>query len=109
MGPKASAVGRGLHEDYILYVLTVTGILGDDHPPLNRSAGEAAADTRPTTATEPDQKRMSERSHRQLVQVIASGDEDRAELIMRAHVYGGRDVVTAHLQAPSESGAGGRP
>lgn len=46
----------------------------------------------------PDQKRMSEHAHRQLVQVLAAGDEDRAELIMRGHIYDGRDVLLAHIE-----------
>jgi DNA-binding GntR family transcriptional regulator len=44
----------------------------------------------------PDQKRLSEHAHQTLVQVLAAGDADRAELTMRAHVYEGRDVLIAH-------------
>jgi DNA-binding GntR family transcriptional regulator len=61
----------------------------------------------------PHQKRMSEHSHRQLVQVLASGDVDRSELIMRAHVYDGRDVLIAHMQTlagrAGADGDGARP
>jgi DNA-binding GntR family transcriptional regulator len=53
----------------------------------------------------PDQKRLSEHAHEQLVQVLASRDADRAELTMRAHVYEGRDVLIAHV----ESTGGGIP
>jgi DNA-binding GntR family transcriptional regulator len=49
----------------------------------------------------PDQKRLSEHAHRQLVQVLAAGDPDRAELIMRGHVYDGRDVLLAHIRTLS--------
>lgn len=51
----------------------------------------------------PDQKRLSEHAHRQLVPVLAAHDADRAELIMRGHVYDGRDVLLAHIQSLSES------
>ncbi len=50
----------------------------------------------------PDQKRLSEHAHRQLVQVLAARDADRAELIMRGHVYDGRDVLLAHVQKLAE-------
>jgi DNA-binding GntR family transcriptional regulator len=50
----------------------------------------------------PDQKRLSEHAHEQLVQVLASGDADRAELTMRAHVYEGRDVLIAHMESIAE-------
>lgn len=59
----------------------------------------------------PDQKRLSEQAHRQLVTVLASGDAERAELIMRGHIYDGRDVLLAHMQALADrpdAGAGVR-
>lgn len=51
----------------------------------------------------PNQKRMSEHAHEQLTQVLATGDADRAELIMRAHVYDGRDVLIAHMKSIAEA------
>ena len=45
----------------------------------------------------PDQKRHVRARARQLVQVLAARDDDRAELIMRGHVYDGRDVLLANL------------
>jgi DNA-binding GntR family transcriptional regulator len=51
----------------------------------------------------PDQKRMSEHAHDQLTQVLAIGDVDRAELIMRAHVYDGRDVLLAHMESITDA------
>jgi DNA-binding GntR family transcriptional regulator len=48
------------------------------------------------------QKRASEHAHRQLVNALACRDADRAELIMREHVYEGRDVLIAHLRAELE-------
>jgi len=47
----------------------------------------------------PNQKRLSEHAHEQLVHVLAAHDADRAELIMRGHVYDGRDVLIAHMQS----------
>ncbi|HKI93202.1 MAG TPA: FCD domain-containing protein, partial [Gaiellaceae bacterium] len=54
-----------------------------------------------------DQKRMSEHAHEQLVNVLAARDDDRAELIMRGHVYDGRDVLLANLHAIAARAAGG--
>jgi DNA-binding GntR family transcriptional regulator len=51
----------------------------------------------------PNQKRMSEHAHEQLTQVLATGDADRAELIMRGHVYDGRDVLLAHMESIAEA------
>ena len=46
----------------------------------------------------PDQKRMSEHAHEQLVRVLRARDPERAELTMRNHIYEGRDVLIAHMQ-----------
>jgi len=54
-----------------------------------------------------NQKRMSEHAHEQLVHVLAARDDDRAELIMRGHVYDGRDVLLANLHAIAARAAGG--
>jgi len=53
----------------------------------------------------PNQKRMSEHAHEQLTHVLATGDADRAELIMRGHVYDGRDVLLAHMASLAEVGS----
>lgn len=50
----------------------------------------------------PEQKRLSEHAHGQLVDVLAGGDAERAELIMRGHVYDGRDVLLAHMKSLAE-------
>ena len=47
----------------------------------------------------PDQKRMSEQAHGRLTQALSAGDADRAEVIMRTHVYDGRDVLLAHMDS----------
>lgn len=46
----------------------------------------------------PGQKRMSEHAHEQLVRVLEARDPERSELVMRAHVYDGRDVLLANMQ-----------
>jgi DNA-binding GntR family transcriptional regulator len=51
----------------------------------------------------PNQKRMSEHAHEQLTQVLAARDADRAELIMRGHIYDGRDVLIAHMESIAEA------
>ncbi len=45
----------------------------------------------------PNQKRSSEHAHRQLTHALAARDADRAELIMREHVYEARDLLMARL------------
>lgn len=47
----------------------------------------------------PNQKRVSEHAHEQLVRAFAARDADRAELIMREHVYEARDLLTARLRS----------
>lgn len=46
----------------------------------------------------PNQKRISEHAHEQLVRALAARDADRAELIMRGHVYEARDLLIARMQ-----------
>lgn len=45
----------------------------------------------------PDQKRISDRAHQQLVDVLAVRDADGAELVMRNHVLSARDMLVAHM------------
>jgi DNA-binding GntR family transcriptional regulator len=47
----------------------------------------------------PNQKRISEHAHQQLAQALAARDADRAELIMREHVYEARDLLVAKMHA----------
>jgi DNA-binding GntR family transcriptional regulator len=46
----------------------------------------------------PDQKRISSHYHRQIVKALATGDAERAELVMKEHVYEARDVLVARLR-----------
>jgi DNA-binding GntR family transcriptional regulator len=48
-----------------------------------------------------DQKLISEHYHRQLVTALAARDAERAELIMKEHIYEARDVLVA-LRRPRE-------
>jgi DNA-binding GntR family transcriptional regulator len=50
----------------------------------------------------PNQKRISEHAHRQLTAALAGHDPERAELIMKEHVYEARDVLVAHLEENGE-------
>jgi DNA-binding GntR family transcriptional regulator len=47
----------------------------------------------------PDQKRISGHYHRQITNALAAREADRAELIMKEHVYEARDVLLVHLRA----------
>ena len=46
----------------------------------------------------PDQKRISAHYHRQITTALEAGDSERAELIMKEHVYEARDLLVAHLR-----------
>jgi DNA-binding GntR family transcriptional regulator len=58
----------------------------------------------------PDQKRISGHYHRQIVTALTARDADRAELIMKEHIFEARDLLVSHLRekeaATSEAGAG---
>jgi len=54
----------------------------------------------------PDQKRISAHYHRQITNALAGRDADRAELIMREHVYEARDVLLAHVRAAEADAVG---
>jgi DNA-binding GntR family transcriptional regulator len=46
----------------------------------------------------PDQKRISAHYHRQITKALEVGDAERAELVMKEHVYEGRDILVAHVR-----------
>lgn len=55
----------------------------------------------------PAQKRISGHYHRQITNALAGRDADRAELVMKEHVYEARDVLLAHVRAAeADPGAG---
>lgn len=45
-----------------------------------------------------DQKHISAHYHRQIVNALMVGDAERAELIMKEHVYEARDLLVAHVR-----------
>jgi DNA-binding GntR family transcriptional regulator len=58
----------------------------------------------------PDQKRISAHYHRQIVNALEARDSERAELIMKEHIYEARDLLVSHLRAnphpPAEEDGG---
>ena len=44
----------------------------------------------------PDQKRISAHYHRQITTALAARDAERAELVMKEHVFEARDLLVAH-------------
>jgi DNA-binding GntR family transcriptional regulator len=46
----------------------------------------------------PDQKRISAHYHRQIVNALAARDGERAELIMKEHVFEARDLLVTHVR-----------
>jgi DNA-binding GntR family transcriptional regulator len=53
----------------------------------------------------PDQKRISSHYHRQIVHALAGRDGERAELIMKEHVFEARDLLVARLRAEESAPA----
>ena len=47
----------------------------------------------------PEQTRISGHYHRQIVNALAARDSERAELVMKEHVFEARDLLVAHLRA----------
>ena len=54
----------------------------------------------------PNQKRISEHAHKLLTHALAARDADRAELVMREHVYEARDLLVARMRDDDGSGPG---
>jgi DNA-binding GntR family transcriptional regulator len=53
----------------------------------------------------PEQKRISEHYHRQITAALEARDAERAELLMKEHVYEARDLLVARLrEQPQEAG-----
>ncbi len=46
----------------------------------------------------PDQRRISAHYHRQIAKAIEARDAERAELIMKEHVFEARDLLVAHVR-----------
>ena len=46
----------------------------------------------------PHERVISNHYHRQILRALEGGDADRAEIVMREHVYEGRDFVIAALE-----------
>ena len=51
----------------------------------------------------PDQKRISAHYHRQITNALSVRDAERAELVMREHVFEARDLLVATLNEQAES------
>jgi DNA-binding GntR family transcriptional regulator len=57
----------------------------------------------------PDQKQISVHYHRQIVTALAARDSERAELIMKEHVFEARDLLVSHLRANPHRSKVGEP
>ena len=51
----------------------------------------------------PEQMRMSVHYHHQIVRALEDRDADRAELIMKEHLFEARDLLVAHVEAIQQS------
>jgi len=52
---------------------------------------------------------ISERSHRKVLATLRAGDSERAELVMKEHIYEGRDFLIARFRSDGQAkGAKGR-
>jgi DNA-binding GntR family transcriptional regulator len=52
----------------------------------------------------PEQKRISAHYHRQITNALAARDAERAELIMKEHVFEARDLLVGQVRASAERG-----
>ncbi len=50
----------------------------------------------------PQERTISNHHHRQILNALESGDADRAEIVMREHVYEGRDFVIRVLEEETD-------
>jgi DNA-binding GntR family transcriptional regulator len=46
----------------------------------------------------PDQQRISAHYHRQIVRALSARDGERAEIVMKEHVFEARDLLVAHVR-----------
>jgi DNA-binding GntR family transcriptional regulator len=46
----------------------------------------------------PQQRRISGHYHRQIARALAAHDAERAELLMKEHVFEARDLLVAHVR-----------
>jgi DNA-binding GntR family transcriptional regulator len=51
----------------------------------------------------PDQKRISAHFHRQITNALSAGDAERAEIVMREHVFEARDLLVANSRDELET------
>ena len=51
----------------------------------------------------PDQKRISAHYHRQITNALGARDAERAELIMREHIFEARDLLVSRLSAVEDT------
>ena len=49
-----------------------------------------------------DQRRISAHYHRQITKALEARDGERAELVMKEHVFEARDVLVAHIREREE-------
>ncbi len=52
----------------------------------------------------PDQRRISGHYHRQIARALGARDAERAELLMKEHVFEARDLLVAHVRDLEEGG-----
>jgi DNA-binding GntR family transcriptional regulator len=53
----------------------------------------------------PEQRRISGHYHRQITKALAAHDDERAELLMKEHVFEARDLLVAHVRDLEEAPA----
>jgi len=51
-----------------------------------------------------DQRRISAHYHRQITRALEARDGERAELVMKEHVFEARDVLVGQIRAQEETG-----
>ena len=88
---------------------TILAAAGERAPEPRWSARSSPcrSSTSRTSGTRPAQASASHHYHLQLVKALERGDGERAELVMREHVFEARDVLVQHMDAElAERGRG---
>ena len=80
------------HAEFRAYVVDV-------HGPLVRSVTELPLVYKSYLWYSPSQKLVSAHYHRQIVHALEARDPERAENVMKQHVFEARDVLMTHVRA----------
>lgn len=103
----AGAVGDLMHENLVFHNI-IAGAAGSTRlAEMIRTVVELPLVYKSFHWYSPEQRKMSERHHNQLLRALEAHDEERSELIMKEHVFEARDFLIEQLK--DGVGEGGEP